>query len=364
MALLFESYSRWGVREVVLFDRPNRRRTWIERDWAQTELVERFIDIFLPAAQTALEAGLTPVFPPLEPGGDYWDTAFLRSALQAVQRRGSQQLIRQLALSAYAWPDNLPLNWGAGGPERWPAARPYGAATGEEDQRGFHIFDWYLAIGEAVLGFRPRIHLLGTGSQIGAQREPSLPPVDETAHTDRNIELLHLLIGGGDSDQDADELDPIPVEVESASFWLLAADETSPHLDQAWFKPGGQTLPVVGALKQLFAEGVGNTPAGKGALRPGHPLGAKRPIAHYLLLPSYEWGIADWHLEAVRSFVKHHRPTVGFSLVEASQSTFVSVMGGLQDFPEEILEELRSAGCTVERINGDGITIAPIRAEV
>ncbi|MDX1436866.1 MAG: hypothetical protein R3335_08650, partial [Anaerolineales bacterium] len=110
MALLFKLYAAWGVRYAVIFDRPNRRRTWSERDWAQTDLVERFIDSFLPLGETAIESGLRPVFPPLEPGGDYWDTAFLRSALQAIQRRGSHDLQRRLSISAYAWPDNLPLN--------------------------------------------------------------------------------------------------------------------------------------------------------------------------------------------------------------------------------------------------------------
>jgi hypothetical protein len=284
--------------------------------------------------------------------------------LQSIQRRGSQSVIRQLVISAYAWPDNLPLAWGAGGPERWPGARPYETAPNEEDQRGFRIFDWYLAISEAVLGFRPPIHLLGTGSQIGAQRDPGLPPVDEAAHTDRNITLMRWLMEGIDTDPEAVELDPIPDEVKSANFWVLAAEDHSPHIDQAWFKPDGGSLPIVGALKQLIAGGGETVAAGKGVSRNGLAVGAVRPIAHYLLLPSYEWGVADWHLEAVRAFVKQHRPTVGFSLVEAAQSTFVSVMGGPQEFPEDVIEELRSAGCTVERIEADGITIAPLKAEV
>ena len=74
--LLFESYARWGVDYVVLYDRPNRRKAWSLRDWSQKELVERFLDFYLPLAEAALRNGLTPVFPPLEPGGDYWDTAF------------------------------------------------------------------------------------------------------------------------------------------------------------------------------------------------------------------------------------------------------------------------------------------------
>ena len=66
---------------MVLFDRPNLRANWPAAAWAQSNLVERFLDVFQPLALAAVQAGLIPVFPPLEPGGDYWDTAFLRSCL-------------------------------------------------------------------------------------------------------------------------------------------------------------------------------------------------------------------------------------------------------------------------------------------
>ena len=100
--VLFQSYARWGVRYVALFDRPNLRSTWGGIAWAQTELVERFIDRYLPLAEACLEAGLIPVFPPLEPGGDYWDTSFLKAALESLQRRGKDALLSKLVLGVYA----------------------------------------------------------------------------------------------------------------------------------------------------------------------------------------------------------------------------------------------------------------------
>jgi hypothetical protein len=68
---LFDAYSHWGVKYVVLFDRPNQINSWSTASWSQQDLVERFIDRFLPLANEALKTGLKPVFPPLEPGGDY-----------------------------------------------------------------------------------------------------------------------------------------------------------------------------------------------------------------------------------------------------------------------------------------------------
>ena len=152
--------------------------------------------------------------------------------------------------------------------------------------------------------------------------------------------------------------DLLPDEVLAANFWLLAAPEGSPDENRAWFKADGQVLPVVGALRQWVAGvqegGKANPSAGKYT----PPAGQARPIAHYLLLPTYEWGVSDWHLDVIRPFVKAHRPTVGFSLVEAAQATHVTVVGGPQSFPEEVLDDLRAAGCSVERIQGDGTSIA------
>ena len=81
-------------------------------------------------------------------------------------------------------------------------------------------------------------------------------------------------------------------------------------------------------------------------------------IAHYLLLPTFDGGIAEWHLDAIRPFIKKYRPTVGFCIEEAAHAHRVTVVGGEHAFPEEALEKLLKAGCQIERIGGDGTSIA------
>ncbi len=105
MILLFETYQKWGVKYAILFDRPNMQEGWGSESWVQSDLTERFLDRFLPLAEAAVMVGLVPVFPPLEPGGDYWDTIFLRGSLDGIKRRASAPLLDRLILSAYA-----PLN--------------------------------------------------------------------------------------------------------------------------------------------------------------------------------------------------------------------------------------------------------------
>ena len=351
--IFFEAYAHWGVKYITLFDRPNQLKNWSPATWAQKNLVERFLDKFIPISTAALQTGLIPVFPPLEPGGDYWDTAFLFTALQGIQRRGQKDLLDRLVLSAYAWSGNRSPNWGAGGPERWPGTRPYATPQNSEDHLGFRIFDWYLAIAQAALGNNLPIILLAAGSRIGDQPDPSSPPVDIQAHTWQNMTLVRLMAG------QTKEYDPVPPEVLTCNFWLLSAAQRNPEVKNAWYKPNQEQLPIVTTLKEWVTNGgIAQSSSSKYISSTSSNFNNPRPIAHYLLLPTFEWGPADWHLDAIRPFINKYQPTIGFSPIEASHAKKVTVIGGTTSVPESIIDGLLAAGCVVEQISGDGMNIA------
>lgn len=354
LGLMFNAYAHWGVKYIALFDRPNLRKNWLASDWVKGNLVERFLDLFTPLAENARQAGLTPVFPPLEPGGDYWDTAFLFSALQGIQRRRLTDLLDQLVIGAYAWPGNRSPNWGAGGPERWPNTRPYLTPQDSEDQLGFCIFDWYLPTCNAAIGRSCPIILLAAGSRMGDQPDPRSPAVDVHAHTWQNMNLIQLMSG---SSQDTD---PVPPEVLCCNFWILSAAQGDKEVENAWYKPDGTQLPVVQQLKDRVANRNTDslTPA-KAVPSLTSYFGGSHQISHYLLLPNPEWGITDDHMEAIRPFIKKYQPTIGFSPVEASHAKKVTVIGGTSTVPDSIIDGLLAAGCIVEQISGDGMNIAP-----
>ncbi|MFO8036017.1 MAG: hypothetical protein R6U57_05270 [Anaerolineales bacterium] len=330
LKLFFDTYARWGVKYVILFDRPNLRAEWGSISWAQSDLVERFLDLYLPIAEEAVRSGLKPVFPPLAPGGDYWDTMFLRAGLAGLQRRGSQPLLDSLLLSAYAGANDHDLNWGSGGPERWPEAHPYITPEGGQDHRGFRIVDWYLALSETILERRLPVIMLGLQGSGDAEGE------DEP----QEVHMAALLMG-----RSVAGLEPLPEEVLGGMFWLLAADVDNEYAEDAWYVPDGQGSPVVEAYQRLFSSPTGKT-------------GDGYRFDHYLLLPTYEWGVADWHLEVIRGFVKKHRPTVGFSLREAAYAKRITILGGEEHFREEDLAQLRNNGSVVRRITGDGTKVA------
>lgn len=373
LQLLFSTYARWGINYIVLCDRPNRREAWAATSWAQDDLVERFLDHYIPAAQLAFDCGLTPVFPTLEPGGDYWDITFLRASLHGIRRRGRTDLLHSLVLSAIARAGERPLSWGAGGPERWPGVKPYHTPSNQQDQRGFRVFDWYLSTAQAITGKPVPIILFEAGSY------PSLPASQPSAaqelssHTRRNFAIAKALIDTSDKSRyvtksDQDEPGPISEQILACNFWLLASDPQDPHQPQAWFQGDGHTLPIVGVLRQLFGSRRTMThppqPADQkreeeaGTLDSPQVAAQSHPIDHYLLLPLFEWGISDWYLDAIRPFVKKYHPTIGFSLQEAAHAARVTVVGSRHLFPDGKLDHLRAAGCVVERLEGDGTSIA------
>jgi hypothetical protein len=317
------------------------------------------LDIFIPLAEAALQAGMTPVFPPLEPGGDYWDTSFLLAALRGIQRRGNSQLLQSLALGAYAWVGQHPITWGAGGPERWPGTRPYFTPSDQQDQRGFYIFDWYKAIAQAVMHKSPSILLLAAGYRMstGADHDPSVDEIYQ--HTRQNLSLIQLIQDKPVSD-DESGADRIASDVLACCFWLLASAPDQPTAGEAWFQADGSLLPVIEALH----------PKTQDSPEPDQPeedlppfdepdtQQVRQPIEHYLLLPLYDWGVIEWHLDAIRPYILRHQPTVGFNLSEAILARHVIVLGGEQSFQAEEIERLHAAGCTIELVSGDGTSIA------
>ncbi len=322
--VLLRSYARWGVRHVAFFDRPNLQALW-GRAWGQPDLPARFLDAFTPLAAAADAEGLQPFFPPLAPGGDYWDLAFLRAALHGLRRR-NPLVAERLGLCAYAWAEGKPLEWGRGGPEVWPAAQPYFTPPDSEDHRGFRIFDWYAVEARAALGRVPQIFLLGMGSRYG--REP-----------DEAVENTNAAIARLFWEND------LPAEVPGGAFWLLLAPPESPEAEMAWLAPSGKPREMVAALEALRPRtGTRPQPSAKGA-----EVGARR----YVLLPSFARGVPPHYLSAALPWLQRGEATVGFSVEEALRARHITLLGRPDDFPAEVRTALQASGATLEWVPVD-----------
>ncbi len=344
LQVLYQSYARWGARYVVLYDQPNTRAAWQPDEWGREGLIGRFLDLLLPPWQIAQANGLTPVFPPLKQIGDYWDTSFLDTALTLLRQRGQGHLLKDLVFGFYGFTGNRPLEWGTGGPASWPDTRPYNTPPGSQNQGGFRVFEWYADVIRAHLGEPRPLLMLAGGARPGDAGDPNFPPIDESRHASCNSFIAKAMMER-----------TLPAYVTNVSFWLLAADENSPHASAAWRRADGTALPAAEALRELTATATQAVKLNEKRLVQKPPAPASfggRPIYHYLLLPTFEWGGSDWHLLAALDYIRKFQPTCGFSVAEAKVAEHVTIIGGEQGISVDAERALQAAGCKVERVCG------------
>jgi hypothetical protein len=151
-------------------------------------------------------------------------------------------------------------------------------------------------------------------------------------------------------------LDPVPANVIACNFVVLPSRDESLLVTP-------EKQPSEGLLSTVFNEIIRDTPVTSNSMNPQEipkSSNKKSPlIEHYLLLPLYEWGIADWQLNVIQPFVMEYHPTIGFSLEEASNAKKVTVFSSPSNFSEQDLASLINAGCLVDCLDGNGTSIAP-----
>jgi hypothetical protein len=323
---ILNSYARWGVRYVVVYDRPNLKNSWASSEWGRTGLVERFVDHVLPILKAQEAAGLIPVLPPLEPGGDYWDTAFFEAAMASLVRRGEGDLLRKLTLGIYAWTYGKSIDWGKGGSAQWPEARPYHTPPECEDQIGFRSFDWYAEIGEKVLQ-RVLPMIVIAGGELPPDQAQGL---GADLHAEKNLAIARALSS-----------DEVPAEVKNFSFYHLASYPDHKDNNASWHITVDQPRSVVSMIQRLM------TAEAKQA-----PLQEQKYLEHYVLLPPRPSPQYTQNWDVIGPFVLAIQPVVGFSPREARLAERVTLFGDETVIPKQVEDDLRSTGCKVRRFTG------------
>ena len=359
LKLLIEMYAKWGVKYVIFYDKHNQKESWTDNYGTQSDLIDRFLDLYIPLAKFAINQGLIPVFPPLEPGGNYWDTAFLRNCLNSLIRREQTLILENLVLSAYGYTHNQNLNWGFGGPESWPLTKPYITPQGSQDQKGFRIFDWYQAITMALLQREIPIILLGTGIDQ-SQKTPNQSS-DQIKKNWFNQKLLSMVLHNQQSISLIDDtsIEPVPPTVLCCNFWILASDHDQKESKTAWFLDRNIQNPYVSEMIETFRQEQKSIPTKNAKHNKSRHSDPKQClIKHYVLLPDYEHEISDWELQKISPLIKKSKATIGYSIDEAILSQKVTLLEGKNIYSDEILHNLKKFGCVVEYLGENGTTIA------
>ena len=345
--VLLSSYSHWGVKHVIFFDRPNTKAAWTDGSWSQGDLVERFLDRYLPFIRLAEQNSLIPVFPPLEPGGDYWDLSFLKKLLQLVQQRRSFDFSSNFHMAVSSQTFDHALDWGKGGQAHWKTPRPYSKVDlGEEDHIGFNTWQWYSDLVSEVLNVSPKFFLFYYGmSRVAGDK------LDTNNSFEQMVDIALALSG------DTSNANALPDTVLGCCFWLLSATESDPHGKTSYFDAAGKPKEAsIPAYKQKIVQNTKQKQEYAVSSRLAEWI---YPIDHYLLLPSYDWGIPENTLDRIRPIIRDARPTIGFSVIEATNARKVTVWNENAAFSEHDIQLLREAGCLVEEqlVNSIGITV-------
>lgn len=351
LKVILHAYARWGVRYVVFFNSPNLKTSWAQGTWSQEDPVERFLDRFLPFARTAEQVGLISVFPPLQPGGDYWDTTFLKKMLASIQKRKSIESVTNLHIAVSAQTFNKPLDWGHGATTQWQSPSPYMNPGNSQDHIGFRTCEWYTEIIQNALGITPKIMLFWYGSSDHLN-------IDSSKYESSFHELVELAQAVPSLSDEPNGPAVLGENIIACNFWLLSSSKKMRQSKFAWFSENAKPkVTAVDEVKKL-------KPLSKGGTQMFDDLTAKQvakwmyPIDHYLLLPTYDWGIPEHILERVRPLIREEQPTIGFSISEAALSRKVTVWNENNAFTENDLCYLRESGCQIEEHIARGINIA------
>ena len=351
LKVILQAYARWGVQYIVFFNSPNLKTSWAQGTWSHEDLVERFLDRYLPFARTAEQVGLIPIFPPLQPGGDYWDTSFLKKMLASIQKRKSIESVTNLHIAVSAQTFSKPLDWGHGASTQWQSPLPYMDIENSQDHIGFRTYEWYTEIIQKTLNITPKIMLFWYGS-------PSHLNFDSLQDDSLLHELVELIQAASPSSDEPNSPAPLGENVVACNFWLLSSSKKTSESKSAWFSEDAK--PKVTAVEEVKI----SKPIRESGTQMFDDLTAKQvakwmyPIDHYLLLPTYDWGIPEHILERVRPLIREDQPTIGFSLSEAALAHRVTIWNENNAFTEDDLCYLRESGCQIEEHIARGINIA------
>jgi hypothetical protein len=353
---LFRIYADWGIKYVAPYERPNLRAVWQSNHWAQASITDLFIDTYIPTARRIMDYGMQPVFPPMEPGGDFWDLAFLRLSLEALIRRKEDELLHNLILGAYGYTNPSSWFWGAGGQEKWPSARPYNLSMGSEDHRGFYIFDWYNTISQAVLD-RPLPMLL---LRAGHLQSPLVMAQAKNKY-DEIAEIWFNL----SQNQRTTLTHPIPENLLGCCFWLLSSEKSSRYVPSTLYYPDGLPTTSGNMLEKIARQSQQSIifDRHQNSNPPAHPLNLSAyPITNYVLLPNNGFPNTGSSTPHLQKLLKAKKVVFGTSLLEASLARRVILIGNARAYGAQQLTNLQRAGCEIIGCEASGIELARLLA--
>jgi len=351
--VLLSAYRKWGVTHALLDRNANLRETWGSTRWGNPELIKVYADQFIQFARCSLDNAVHPVLGPLVPGGDYWDSAFMKTLLSKISESASPLLRNNLTLSSYSWTFGRSLDWGAGGPIVWPASKAYQKPDEEhQNQQGFRAYEWVDTAARAVFNRSLPIILLETGIPLSIQDF-----ADSIHESDDQQNIVALAQGRNVYDQENPRhlLSPLPSYIKSVNFFVFSSADPN-YKSYCWFTEDGQRLSPAQAY--YVREGLIDREI---EVQDPQTLSAQ-DVTHEFLYNRYFLISQDLLLstpeilDSLHPLMEREKPMLGFSPDEACQAAAITYITNNDDPDPELLQILRSKGSLVNVINPQEIS--------
>lgn len=351
-----------GIHMVQFFNRPNMRSSWSPEDWIKPRLVARFIRKFADYAAVCIGEKVIPLFPLLEPGGDYWDLAFLRTGVKLLHKEYAENLLSNIVFSASACLNRHPLFWNEGGPSAYPASAPY--LDGQVDHRGYYLYLWYEDILRKEIGKNVPLLLMNAGMWDSASG------IFDVVTRESKVQYLNILNMLQEVSLKGEG--KVPSYVLSCCMYKLptaeslsasaAADKNVPEsifgMDQKAFSDEKQSLSArLGNLRNVFRisnitskfKQIGTNLASiinyVGRFFQGGSL------KEYFLLPEVSSLFTEDQMNLIRQYIKIHKCASGSDLNEALASKSVIMIDDQALYPAYMLRQLQDRGCAVHTVS-------------
>lgn len=338
-------YGKWGAKYAMLNQYPNQQSAWAVGQWSDSGLIDSVISQFIRFGSLCLDNGIRPVFPLLTPGSDYWDLAFLKIALTKLKEDAPPSIQNNFVLSAAAWDWGKPLDWGAGGQERWPKVKPYKLPQESQNQLGFRTYDWYVPIAREVFGKSIPVLLL----QAGIVHAPQNPAEKILPSSLEKLQAIYRLLKGENVFEALDEsrlLQPISSDVIGCCFYLLSSDSPA-HQACRWYSSDGLRLPPAQAI---FISEQGNQEE-KAEIEPdeSQPNVNFRHNRYIFIAPELQPETPKL-LELLHPYIEKFRPLIGYSIAEAQKSAMILAIAPAFDSEPSEFDQIKNNGSLVKII--------------
>lgn len=356
-------YYSIGIHMVQFFNRPNMKSSWNAEDWVKPGLVTRFIRRYADYAGACVQEKVIPLFPLLEPGGDYWDLAFLRSSVKQMRKEYSEAVLSNLVFSASGCLYRHPIEWNEAGPAGCPPAVPY--AEGQVDHRGFYLFQWYEDIIRKEFGKLVPLLLMNTGMWDGGAG------IFDVVTRDSKQQYLNILNLLQDVTPRSDA--KIPPYILSCCVYKLPSTESlsasvpagknvadsvfsadiniSTDVKVSFSEKFLQFLKSIN-LNSIFEfiKKVG-TKIATSIFNAARFLLQGGSLKEYFLLPEVNSLFTEEQMNTIRQYIKIHKCASGNDLNEALASKNVIMLDDQALYPAYMLRQLRDRNCAVHTVS-------------